>query len=209
MVPAVLYGAGKDVVNLALEFKAVKAILNSSRGINSVFQLEVEGGESVPLVRIAEFQKHPLKRTLVHCDLQRLDPTKIRIFTVPVSLTGESPAVKMGCKLTFSTPRVKIRCLPEDCPDSFEVSIDALEAGDIIRINELVVPDNMELLYQDNQPIVSVTATAIVFEEDLEDEEVEGEEGEGEEGAEGEAAEGGGAKPGKPGKPGKKDDSGD
>ncbi|HIA04291.1 MAG TPA: 50S ribosomal protein L25 [Myxococcales bacterium] len=195
MVPAVLYGNGGEAVNLALEPKAAKAILTSGRGINSVFTLEVDGGETVPMARIINFQKHPVRRTLVHCDIQRLDPTKIRLFKVPVQLTGESPAVKIGCKLTFSTRIVRVNCLPSDCPETFEVNIDGLDPGDIIRIEELEVPETLELLYRDNAPIVSVTATAIVYEEDIEDE-AEGEEGAEGEGAEGEGAEGEGASDG-------------
>jgi large subunit ribosomal protein L25 len=184
MVPAVLYGNGGEAVNLALEPKAAKAILTSGKGINSIFTLEVDGGETVPMARIIDFQKHPVRRTLVHCDIQRLDPTEIRLFKVPVQLVGESPAVKIGCKMTFSTRIVRVNCLPADCPETFDVNIDGLDPGDIIRIAEIEVPDGLELLYRDNAPIVSVTATAVVYEEDVEDE-AEGEGAEGAESAEG------------------------
>jgi large subunit ribosomal protein L25 len=187
MIPAVLYGNQQGPESLAVNPGDVKALLQSSRGQNAIFSVEVDGGETVELARVKAFQKDPIKRTLVHCDLQRLSADKPELFKVPIVLTGESPAVKIGCKMRFITKTIPVSCLPGDCPETLEVSIDSLEAGDIIRLGEVDCPSSMTFEMADNIPVVSVSANVIVYEDELE-------EGEGEEGAEaadGAAAEGG------------------
>lgn len=187
MIPAVLYGNKGEAVNLAVEPKALKAILQSPMGNNSMFEVNVDGGETVALARVADFTKHPTKRTLVHCDLQRLDPNVSRTLKVPVRLTGESPAEKIGCRLRFISRVLDVRCLPGDVPEAIEVSIEAVEPGGEIRIASLTPADGLTYLYRDNFPIVTASATAIVWEDEVDDEETE-DGGEGEAAAEGDAA---------------------
>jgi large subunit ribosomal protein L25 len=193
LIPAVLYGQQSDPVKLAVEPAAVREILLSPAGRNSIFSVEVDGGETVAYARIADFQKDPVRRNLVHCDIERLDETAFKVWKVPVALTGESPAVQTGCKLTFITRYIKVRCKATSCPASIEVALDNVMPGDEIRIEELAVPEDVEFLYDDNIPILRTSATAIIWEEEEEEEEgaegLEGEEGDGD-AAEGDAAAG-------------------
>lgn len=174
LIPAVLYGNKGDAVNLALEPKAVKAILQSPMGRNSMFKVAVDGGETVELARFADFTKHPTKRTLVHCDVQRLDPQIIRTWKVPIRLTGTSPAEKAGCRVRFVTRTLHIKCLPGDVPESIEVNVEEVQPGGEIRIESLQAADGITYLYNNNFPIVAASTGAVSFD----DGEADGDDGE-------------------------------
>lgn len=154
LVPAVLYGGTADAVNLAVEPKAIKQILSGPRGMNTTFAISVDGGETVSMARVMAIQKDPVRRTLVHCDLQRLDSDKSMKFKVPVTLDGIGPAEKIGATVRFVTRRVVVKCKPGDVPASVVVDTSKLGVGESIRLADLTVGDNMTLLFSDNAPVV-------------------------------------------------------
>ena len=170
MIPAVLYGQSGDAVNLALNPKELREILLSARGKNSIFSVEVDGGETVDCAMVREYQKDPVKRTLVHCDLLRLDPSKPRRFKVPFILIGTSKAEKLGGRVEFSTRDTWVECTPLNVPVNIEINTEELEPGDRIRIADVVAPDGVKLVYNQNSPIVSASSAAAAAEADAEDE---------------------------------------
>jgi len=187
MIPAVLYGRGGDAINLALNPKDVREILLSSKGQNSVFSLEVDGGETVDCAIVGDYQKDPVKRTLVHCDLLRLDPNSPREFQIPFRLVGTSKAEKLGGRTIFSTRSSWVQCTPMNVPECIEIDVTDLDIGDRIRIADVEAPEGVKLVFTQNAPIVTAAVALAIIEEELDD--VEGEEGEeGAEGAEGAAA---------------------
>lgn len=186
MVPAVLYGNGGAAVNLAVKPAVVKQVLKSPMGINSVFSVKVEGGESVAHARLVAFQKDPVKRTLVHCDFQRLDPAKPIKVRIPITLEGVSEASKQGSRVRFVTRWIMAKCLPGAIPESIVVDQTNLEPSSELRLSEVVAPEDVELIFGDNAPVLVAQAAGGLYEEEAEDE-AEGEEGDGE--AEGEGDE--------------------
>ena len=60
---------------MAVNPKEINRILNSKTGHNTIFNLAVTGGETTP-VMIVDWQNDPIKETLLHVDLKRIDLTK-------------------------------------------------------------------------------------------------------------------------------------
>lgn len=175
LIPAVLYGNKAEPVNLAVEPADIKRLLESPKGRNATFTLEVNGGETVAVAMIKDWQKDPVRRTLVHCDLIRLDPTVSRKYRVPIKLVGVSPAEKAGAKVRFITRHIKVTCLPGDIPEGIEADISVVGLGGIVRLADIVPPSGVELHYHDNAPVFSASTS---IKGDLEEGEAEGEEGE-------------------------------
>ena len=70
-VPAVLYGAGRESVAVAVNPKEVNRILHSKTGHNTIFDVAVNGGETTP-VMVVDWQNDPIKEYLLHVDLKRV-----------------------------------------------------------------------------------------------------------------------------------------
>src|SRR5262249_22460639 len=114
--PAVLYGSGGDALAVAVSPKELGRIIHSKTGHNTIFNLSVKGGENSP-VMIVDWQSDPVKDTLLHADLKRIDLTKRLRVKVPVHTTGEPQGVKIqGGLHELVTREIEIECLPDDIP---------------------------------------------------------------------------------------------
>ena len=146
--PAVLYGANGPAVAVSVSPKEVKKILHSSTGHNTIFNLAVQGGEDIP-VMIVDWQRDPVKETLLHVDLKRIDLTKRIAVKVRVLTTGEAK----GVKLEVITREVEIECLPDEIPESFTVDVTELMIGQSLRASEIPLIGSMKLLSAPEQVI--------------------------------------------------------
>jgi large subunit ribosomal protein L25 len=144
--PAVLYGSGGEAVAVAVNPKEVNRILHSKAGHNTIFNLNLKDGETTP-VMIVDWQNDPVKDTLLHVDLKRIDLTKRIRVKVPVHALGEPKGVKLqGGLHELITREVEIECLPNDIPEHFEIDVSELMIGQSVRASDLVLGGSIELV---------------------------------------------------------------
>ena len=156
--PAILYGAGGDSVAVAVSPKELTKILNSSTGHNTIFNLAVNGVETVP-VMIVDWQNDPIKDNLLHIDLKRIDLTKRLQVKVTVHTTGEPKGVKIqGGLHELITRDVEIECLPDEIPESFTVDVSELMIGQSIRASDIKMGEGVKLVSPADAVISHVVA---------------------------------------------------
>ena len=152
-----LYGAGLDPLNITVDPKQMKRILNSETGHNTIFDLTA-GGDSGKAM-IVDWQFEPIKGALLHVDLKRIAMDKLLRVGVPVTLKGEAPGVKLqGGILEQMMREVEIECLPADIPGRIEADVSKLEFGQTIRVSDLPQSDKIKFITDANQAIAHVTA---------------------------------------------------
>ena len=155
-IPAVIYGAFKEPRAVSVNPKDILKILRSKTGHNSIFDLDIENLEKTPVL-VAEEQYHPIKGTLMHIDLKRIDLTRKLRVAVPVHVTGEAKGVKQqGGVLDVVTRTIEIECIPDDIPDQFDVDVTELMIGSNIRVSELPVKEGVRVLTAPEAVIVHV-----------------------------------------------------
>jgi large subunit ribosomal protein L25 len=156
--PGVLYGAGGDAVAVAISPKEVNKILRSNTGHNTIFNLSVTGGETVP-VMVVDWQHDPVKENLLHVDLKRIDLTLRLRVKVPVHTTGEPKGVKLqGGLQELITREVEIECLPDDIPEQFILDATEMSIGDSLRANQIPMTGSMKLLSNPDAVIAHVVS---------------------------------------------------
>ena len=156
--PAVLYGSGGESVAVGVSPKELTKILQSKSGHNTIFNLAVKGGETVP-VMIVDWQTDPIKSHILHTDLLRIDLTKRLRVKVPVHATGEPKGVKLqGGLHEVITREIEIECLPDDIPEAFSVDASELMMGQSIRASDVVLSASMNLLSNADAVISHVVA---------------------------------------------------
>jgi len=144
--PGVLYGAGGESVPVAVSPKEVSKILHSNTGHNTIFNLTVTGGETVP-VMVVDWLNDPVKDNLLHVDLKRIDLTLRLRVKVPVHTSGEPKGVKLqGGLHELITREVEIECLPDDIPEQFILDASELSIGENLRANQIPMTGSMKLL---------------------------------------------------------------
>jgi len=171
-VPGVLYGEKLESIPISLNANELRAALSTPSGRNVIIQVGLEGEEAGGRAVIRDMERNAVTREILHVDLQRISENKPVIMHVPVTLAGESPAVKEGRGILDHVMRqLEVKCLPRDIPEHIEVDISELEVRHAIHVADISV-DGVEILDNPERPVVEVLQPTI-FKEPTE--EVEGE----------------------------------
>ena len=146
LIPAVVYGAFKDPQAVSVNPKDILRIIRGKSGHNAIFDVEIAGVERTPVI-VADEQYDPVKDTLIHIDLKRIDLTRKLRVSIPIHTIGEPKGVKQqGGVLDVVTRSVEIECIPDDIPNQFDVDVTELMIGSNIRIAELPVMPGVRVL---------------------------------------------------------------
>lgn len=161
MMPAIIYGTGKDPVAVTVSPKEVNKILHSSTGHNTIFDMAVGDAPAEP-VMVVDWLHHPVRGNLLHVDLLRIDLEKTIKVSVPVHLKGDSVGVKIGGGLMEVVNReVDIEVLPNDIPEYFEVIVTELNVNQGVRASDIPLSGSMRLLSPAEAVLVHITAPKV------------------------------------------------
>ena len=144
--PAVVYGTGKDAVAVAVNPKEMVRILRSKTGHNTIFHLAIKDGENTP-VMIVDWQRDPVKDTILHIDMKRIDLTVRLVVKVPVHTLGEPEGVKLqGGLHEVITREIEVECLPNEIPDELTIDVSKLTMGQAVRASDVPLPGSVRLV---------------------------------------------------------------
>jgi large subunit ribosomal protein L25 len=162
-VPLVIYGGGTESMAATAELKDLAAILRTESGVNSVFSLDIEG-EGVNDVIFQDRQIDGVRGRLIHADLRRFSKGEKIEMTVPIHLTGTAAGLQdEGAVLTQVMREIKVLCEPASTPDSIDVDVTELKAGESIHVSDLKVAAGIEI----HDAPETVVATIVTVSEDV------------------------------------------
>jgi large subunit ribosomal protein L25 len=157
-IPAVVYGAYQDPISVAVSPRDISKIIRSTSGYNTIFNLAITGGETTP-VMLVDQQVDPVRGTMLHADLKRIDLTKRIRVTVPVHTEGEPKGVKVqGGLLEIITRAVEIECLPDEIPEGYTVDVTELLIGQSKRASDVGISGSVKLV-SDPQSVIAHIVT--------------------------------------------------
>ncbi len=193
LLPAVCYGRNTDSVSLAISLDNLEEAIDTPRGLNTVFTVELEGEDaSYDNVILRDYQVHPVRRDLIHVDLMVVEAGQQIEVRVPIEPVGRARGEKEGGKLRLLYPDVKVMCTPAAIPDVLEVDVSDLGPGGAIMASELDFPEGVEPTFKADfaiarilMPRENVIGLETPEEEAAAAAEAEAEAAEGEEGEEG------------------------
>lgn len=184
-VPAIVYGAGQDAVQITLEHNEIYHFLRKESFHASVLTVNVEGEKGQVVLRDAQW--HPYKQQVLHVDFLRIKAGEKIHIKVPLRfLNGDvAPGVKLQDGImTHVMNEIEVVCLPRQLPESIEVDVKDLETGDLIHASQLQLPEGVELVLRGEEDPVVVMCVAprvsTAADEEVEAEAEEEAEGEGE-----------------------------
>lgn len=157
LIPAIVYGAGKEPVSVSVDPKKISRILNSESGHNTIFDVQVNGGSEK--VMVVEWQNDPIKGNLLHIDLKRIAMDKPIQVHVPILLTGIAAGVKQqGGILDQVLRELEIECLPADIPSHIDADVSELVFGQVLRVSDLPHSDKITFLTEEDMTVAHITA---------------------------------------------------
>ena len=185
MVPAVIYGNDKDLLNVNIPLNELTKASQNDLFFTQILIIKVNDNDEKVVLK--ELQREPMKGKLLHADFMRVSRKTMLKVTIPFSFLNEEDCIGVkteGGIVTKTMRDIEILCSAENIPEIIEVDVEGLSLGDSIRLTDLSLPEGSEipgLSEETDQMIVSVNAPkAVVEEEPLEDETLEGEEDGGE-----------------------------
>ena len=142
--------------------KTIGGILTSDAGVNTVFQLRLDGEEAKKRhVMIRDHQDDPVTGTLVHVDFIRVDMDQTVQVDVPLETVGVSEGVKTdGGLMDFVVRSVQISCMPADIPGHIAIEVESMGIGDVFRVKDLPEDPKIQMLTDPEQALVVINAKA-------------------------------------------------
>jgi len=156
-IPAIVYGAGKATVPIAVDRKALSDAFRGGAQENAIFLLKLAGSDQSRHAMIKELQRDPLSRKALHIDFVRvMMDAKIQV-KVSVEIVGVARGVKAdGGILDIVTREIEIECLPGNIPAHIPVDVADLGIGDALRIKDLKAAEGVEIIDDLEKVVVHV-----------------------------------------------------
>ena len=173
-VPGIVYGGGKDPVAININYNALFKRLKQGRFLSTLFNLKVAGEEDVRVI-CRGVQRDVVKDSPTHVDFMRLRRTsRVDLFIHVTFINHEaSPGLKRGGTLTVVRPEVDLNVLAGDIPDHITVDLTGLNVGDVIHINDVVLPEGVRPTIDRNFVIANISAPSGLRSSDNEGEDAE------------------------------------
>ncbi|NOQ41582.1 MAG: 50S ribosomal protein L25 [Desulfuromusa sp.] len=180
-VPAVVYGKDLETKAVIVDPADLEQAIAGEAGLNTLITLKGAPELDGKVVILKNVAIHPLKRSMVCADFHAIDLKAKSSFMVRVNIVGTALGQKEGGSLQLVRNELEVLCLPTEVPQVIDIDVTALEIGDTIHIEEVVAPEDVELVHDVNFTVITLSIikeeVEVTEDDELEDTEgaVEGE----------------------------------
>ena len=166
-VPGIVYGDHKDPVAININYNTLLKRLKQGRFLSTLFNLKVEGQDDVRVI-CRGVQRDVVKDLPTHVDFMRLRRTsRVNLFIHVTFINHEAaPGIKRGGTLTVVRPEVELEVTAGDIPDHITVDLTGKQIGDVIHINDVVLPAGAKPTIDRNFVIANISAPSGLRSED-------------------------------------------
>jgi len=156
-VPGIVYGNGQEPVALNLKYNYLLKHLKAGRFLQTLFNLKVPGHPDVHVV-CRGVQRDVVKDTPTHVDFMRLNDESRIVLHIHVDFINQDkcPGLKRGGVLTVVRNEVDLEVLAGDIPDHITVDLEGRNIGDVIHINDVVLPEGAKPTIHRNFVIANI-----------------------------------------------------
>lgn len=158
LIPAIVYGGGKEPASVVVDRHMVTELLKTEKGRNALFLLHMKGTKEERHAMLHDFQMNPITHQFLHLDFIRVNKGQRVKVVVPVLLEGEAVVIKAGGFIDWSGRSAHLECAAESVPDAIRVNIADLAIGEHISAGELVLPEGVKLVDDAHKVIVAIKA---------------------------------------------------
>jgi len=160
LVPGVIYGGAQEI-NFSAPAKAFKSLVYTPNF--QLAEVTVDGKTYRCILKDLQFDK--INDQLTHVDLLELVEDKKVVAQIPLKFVGASAGVKAGGRMVTKMKTLKVKTYPKYLKEQIEVSVDKLEIGENLRVEDVQV-ENYEVLNSPRIPIVSIVTTRALRQEE-------------------------------------------
>ncbi len=155
MVPATIYGAGKEPLSIAVEEKELTKHYRKPQYISQVIELEL--GDKKHKILPKDIQLHPITEVVRHADFVFLEQD-IQKMEIPIVYLNKelSIGVKRGGYFNTVKRTLTILCPIDSIPRKIEIDTINMPIGKSIKAKEVSLPEGAKLVGDPNLVIASI-----------------------------------------------------
>ena len=186
-IPAVIYGREQDTISLTIDSRESKRLFQSVSVENTIINVKIDNEEEQFETLVREIQVHPHRDDILHVDFYRIERGVALEVEIPVDFIGNAQGVKEGGVLEILFRELRVKCRPSQIPETIVVDISELEIGSSLKVSDIDVGDEIELMADPGQAVcmVALPKEEVVEEEELLEDELDEEAAVGEVAVEG------------------------
>jgi len=147
-IPAVLYGHGTDPLHITLPGHETMLAVRHS---NALFTIELP--ETSEMAVVKDIQRDAVRGTIEHVDLLLVKRGEKIAVDVTVNVVGESAP---GTIHFVEAQTLSVEAEATHLPESVDVSIEGLEAGQHVTAAEVTLPSGVTLLTDPEAAVVQI-----------------------------------------------------
>jgi len=147
-IPAVLYGHGTDPLHITLPGHETMLAVRHS---NALFTIELDAKSEMAVVK--DIQRDAVRGTIEHIDLLLVKRGEKIAVDVTVNVVGESAP---GTIHFVEAQTLSVEAEATHLPESVDVSIDGLEAGQHVTAGQVELPKGSTLLTDPEATVVQI-----------------------------------------------------
>jgi large subunit ribosomal protein L25 len=159
-VPVVLYGhSGTESLSLAADLKPIKALLLAAKVNNSLVTVNVkELGLSFKSL-LKDVHLNPTNSDIYQLSFFAVNAQKQLTINVPLTFTGQAIGVtEENGSLDMVLTSLEVQCLSGVIPERITIDVSQLKVGDILNVQDLVLPEGITSTGAADRVVVSVLA---------------------------------------------------
>ena len=144
-IPAVIYGGKIAPATLTLEHGPVVHAATEESFYSSILEIKVADGRTQKVI-VRDVHHHPFRSEIMHLDFQRVSAEQVLRMSVPIHYTGEDESEagkESGLIIQHLVTEIEIAALPADLPEYLDVDLSELEAGDVVMLSDIQLPEGV------------------------------------------------------------------
>lgn len=153
-IPAVVYNAKGEATSLDIDEVEFNKIWRTITPTTSV-ALNIDGKESVALIKDVEYNIRTDK--VLHADFFVPDADQKLVMTIKVHYQGTPAGVLRGGFKKERNNKIKIKATIADLPETVSADISKINVSEALRVKDLDLGKNVEVLTDANLPLVTVS----------------------------------------------------
>ena len=162
LIPATLYGhEGAESVSIILKEKEAQNLLKKASVNNTLIDLQIPDLPWSGKALIREVQTHPWKTMLYHLSFFSVSAQKSLEVSVPITAVGQAAGIKLGGIMENLVNDIKVKCSPDNIPESISADVSHMQVGDTFHISDLVLPEGVIALDDPERTIFSIAASRL------------------------------------------------
>lgn len=156
IIPATVYGGGKDPMSVTVEEKEITKLYRRKHFSSSVLELDIDGKKHKVLPKAVSL--HPITDIVNHADFVFLDE-KTQKVDVPLVFEGKERCVgiKRGGFFNIIMRKLPLMCNIDSIPKEIVIDVVSMAVGDTIRASKIKLPEGTSLVSKKEFVVASIT----------------------------------------------------